>query len=122
MLLGSAAVSTTASALIVVKIELLSKKTDSVPLIKILPALPVPEVEAEISVWLLTLICCAVMLILPASPEPIVSTAIFPCPLISIVSGAVRLISPPLPLAVVEAEIIAVSVNSISKLGLFSSG
>ena len=52
-----------------------------------------------------------VITILPAAPVPVVSAATLPCPVILIVAGAVRLISPPVPLAVVEAEIIAVSVN-----------
>ena len=50
---------------------------------------------------------------LPALPLPLVSAVIVPSPLILIVSGAVRLISPPAPLAVVKVESIAVSVNLI---------
>ena len=94
MLLGAAAASKIAPTLIVVEIEPLSRLTKSSPVTEILPALPVPEVEAEISVCLLILTCCAEMLILPASPLPVVSTAILPCPLILIVSGAVIFISP----------------------------
>ena len=67
--------------------------------------------EAEISVCWLRFRSWVVMLMLPASPIPVVSTATLPCPVILIVSGAVKLMSPPVPLEVVEAEIIAVSVN-----------
>ena len=44
------------------------------------------------------------ILMVPASPAPVVSTEIFPSPVISIVFGAMMDILPPLPVDLVEAE------------------
>ena len=62
------------------------------------------------------------MLMVPASPLPVVSTEIFPSPEISIFSGARIFMLPPLPMEVLRAETKPFSVNSIFRLGLFLYG
>ena len=58
------------------------------------------------------------MLILPASPVPVVSTEILPSPVMSMVSRALILIFPPLPMEVVRAEIKPWLLKLMSKSGL----
>ena len=69
-----------------------------------LPAFPAAVVDAVISMPSAIVRFWVLMLILPASPAPVVSTEIFPSPEISIFSGAVILMLPPLPVEVVRAE------------------
>ena len=63
-----------------------------------------------------------VIVISPAWPTSVVSTEIFPSPVICIFSGALISIFPPLPVDVVRAEMKPFSVNSIFRLGLFLYG
>ena len=87
-------------------------------LISMFPALPALFVSAEILTPSVRVRLVVSMLMLPASPVPVVSTEILPSPEISIFSGAVILMLPPLPVDVVRAEMKPELLKLISRSGL----
>ena len=94
------------------------KFIDSVALRVIKPAFPAEFVDVVILVESETVKLAVSKLIFPALPSPDVSAVIEPSPLISMFSGAVRVILPPSPMFVVRAEIKPFSVNWMLRLGL----
>ena len=69
-----------------------------------LPPAPLLDVVAEIVVPSAIVKFWVSMLMMPAFPVPWVSTVICPSPVMFIVSGANKLMLPPLPLDVVRAD------------------
>ena len=70
-----------------------------------LPALPGPAVKAVMSMPSERMMLGLMMSIWPALPAPLLRTVISPLPVMLRVSGANRIILPPLPLLSVKAEI-----------------
>ena len=87
-------------------------------LISIFPAFPALLVSAEMLTPSVRVRFCVSTVMLPASPVPVVSTEILPSPEISIFSGALILIFPPLPLEMVEAEMKPWLLKLMSRSGL----
>ena len=82
-----------------------------------LPPSPVLDVAADIVVFSAMVRFAVSMLMVPALPEPVVSTVILPSPEMLMFSGANIFILPPSPLAVVRAEMKPFSVKVILRSG-----
>ena len=82
------------------------------------PPVPLDVVVAVMSILSVIVRFGVRISIWPALPVPVVSTEIFPSPVMSMVSGAKRDILPPLPMEVVRAEIKPWLLKLISRSGL----
>ena len=86
-------------------------------LILICPPFPLSDVDADMVVFSAIVRFLLSILIIPASPLPVVSTEIKPSPKMLMFSGANILILPPSPVEEVRAEIKPCSVKVMLRLG-----
>ncbi len=81
------------------------------------PPSPLSDVDADMVVFSAIVRFSVSILMVPASPLPVLSTEIKPSPEISMFSGALMLMLPPLPMDVVRADIKPCSVKVMLRLG-----
>ena len=86
-------------------------------LMLMLPPFPLSDVDADMVVFSAIVRFSVSMLIVPASPLPVVSTVILPSPVMLMFSGANMLMSPPSPMEVVRADMKPFSLKVILRLG-----